>query len=701
MIRGLNARHARAWGSACTLLLLAACGGGGGGGGASFPLVGTPPASSGSGGSTGSSNAPPPVNQGKSGPKALVVEIDGLTHSALRDAMAQNKVPALQSLRVAPAWTGGANGTPSEQRTTDGPGWATLMTGTWAQRHGVRWDTADQRIDFKLAPSVFALARQNNKAAGYRTASVTSSPRYPLLLANEAGTVDSAIDCAGADACVTDRASQLIDAGYDLLVAQYGAPAAAAGNGLKSDAYQRSIADTAAGIGQLLARVAQRSANDPKEDWLVILTTGHGLDAFGSATGVQDNGNKTVFIASNKTLAALPGLGAAAPADATLLALAAAADIAPTVLRHLGALPAATDYRFAGQALQASTSLRSLAAKTGADKRSIELSWTLAGNTSAAVQVLRDGKVVATLPAGSTAYTDPIVAASDGLYAFQYTVVAGEASVALAAQISYVAPEAPVTLAPTLANGLVNYYPLDALPGVDTKNASTLAPWASDANGGSLVDDGYSAPYKAKALRVDSTVKNASGMAGYRLVQNNDVTTNAAVAAFTIGFWVRTDSTCSQGVSNGGTVIGNKNYTTGGNAGLAIGLFGSCEIRFNVGTGSARADSNGYSLSAGQWAYVAVVIDKAALTMRGYVMDPVRGVQTNSTAITTALVDKLGGLGNGLGLNEDGTGLYYQRESSSPRGAMDFNDFAIWNRALTSAELNSIFKSGQPLSTLP
>ncbi len=152
-------------------------------------------------------------------------------------------------------------------------------------------------------------------------------------------------------------------------------------------------------------------------------------------------------------------------------------------------------------------------------------------------------------------------------------------------------------------------------------------------------------------------------MAGYRLVQNSDVTTNPAVTAFTIGFWMRTDNTCSQGVSNGGTVIGNKNYTTGGNAGLAIGLFGSCEIRFNVGTGSARADSNGYSLSAGQWAYVAVVIDKAALTMKGYVMDPVRGIQTNSTAITSALVDKLGGLGNGLGLNEDGTGLYYQREN--------------------------------------
>lgn len=192
MIRGFSARRARAWVSTCALLLLAACGGGGGGGGAGLPLIGTPPA--GSGGGSGGGNPPPSVNQGKSGPKALVVEIDGLTHSALRDAMAQNKVPALQSLRLAPAWTGGANGTPSEQPTTDGPGWATLLTGTWAQRHGVRWDTADQRIDVKLAPSVFALARQNNKAAGYKTASVTSGPLYPLLLASEAGTVDSAID---------------------------------------------------------------------------------------------------------------------------------------------------------------------------------------------------------------------------------------------------------------------------------------------------------------------------------------------------------------------------------------------------------------------------------------------------------------------------------------------------------------------------
>ncbi|MDQ0610375.1 hypothetical protein QFZ83_004546 [Variovorax sp. W1I1] len=674
-----------------TSLALAACGGGGDGG-ASFPLVNVPPANG------GGSNPPASgTNQGKSGPKALVVEIDGLTHAALRHAMAQNKVPALQSLRVAPTWTGGANGTPSEQRTTDGPGWATLLTGTWVTRHGVRWDTADQRIDAKLAPSIFALAKQN-KAAGYKTASVTANALYPRLLANESGTVDGAVDCAGADACVTERTAQFIDAGYDLTVAQYGAPAAAADSGLKSDAYQRAISDTSAAVGRLLARIAQRTANDAKEDWLVILTTGHGLDAFGTASGLQAIDNKTIFIASNKTLAVLPGTGTAAPADTALLQLAAATDIAPTVLRHLGALPSSEAYNFNGQALQAATSLRNLFAKAGADKNSIELSWTLAGAATVPVQVLRDGKLVATLPAGSTAYADPIVADADGVYTYQYTVVAGEASVALAAQLAYVKP---ATLAPTLANGLVNYYPLDTLPAADLRNASTLSPWAADADGGTSVDDGFKLPYKVKALRVDSTVKNASGSAGYRLLQATDVATNPAVTAYTLGFWVRTDATCSQGVSNGASMLANKNYTTGANAGLAIGLFGSCEIRFNVGAGGGiRADSNGYGLSAGQWAYVAVVIDKANLKLTGYVFDSARAMQTGSATLTSTLVAQLGGLKNGIGLNEDGTGQYYQRETSSPRGAMDFNEFAIWNRALTTDELASIFKSGQPLTLL-
>ena len=158
-------------------------------------------------------------------------------------AFAQKKVPAsLQSLQLAPAWTGGTDGALSEQPATDGPGWATLLTGTWVPHHAVRADTADQRIDAKLAPSVFAFAKQK-KDAGYLTASVTANTLYPNLLLAETGTLDTAVDCAGADACVTANTTRLIGAGYDLLVAQYSAPAAAAANGLRSETYQRAVSD--------------------------------------------------------------------------------------------------------------------------------------------------------------------------------------------------------------------------------------------------------------------------------------------------------------------------------------------------------------------------------------------------------------------------------------------------------------------------
>ena len=675
-----------AFASIAVLLSLAACGGGGGGGT-------TAPAATGSAAPAPSNETSNEPNAGHGGQKVLLVQVDGLTYAALQGLQAGG---ALAGLKAAPAWTGGVGGTPSEQPTSTGPAWATLLTGTWA-RHGVEFDGGGQHIDTARTPTLLAQARQRTQPYAYRTSVVASSGTAASLAGDApvAAGIDDFVDCAGDDNCVTTQASRLIAAGSDLLVAEYSAPARAALDGLGSSAYSGSITRTAAGVQQLLDAIARRQAKDAQEDWLVLLSADHGLDAFGSATGAQSLQDKTIFIASNKALA-VPSAGTTDLA--TLMLGASAADLAPTALAHLGVLPAPEKRGYDGIALQAATAVRDLRAVAGADKASLALSWTLAGNTQVPVQVLRDGALVATLAAGSTSFTDPIVAAADGVYGYRYTVLAGDSAPGLDASINYVKP---IVLAPTLAQGLAVYYPFDALAPADAMAASTMAPWAADANGGSLLaDDPFKPAYKAKALRVDATVKNAGGSAGYRLLQTADVATDAAVTAYTIGFWVRTDATCSQGVSNGGTVIANKNYDTGGNAGLAIGLFGGCEIRFNVGTGSARADSNGYKLSAGQWAYVAMVIDKANLRMSGYVIDPALGTQAGSTAITSALVARLGGLANGIGLNEDGTGLYYQRNAASPRGAMDFDDFAIWRRALTAEEIGSLFKSGQPLSTL-
>lgn len=676
---------------------IAACGGGG-------DSASTAAATSAPIAGPSESNSPPAAptgtpNAGHGGPKVLMIQVDGFSYAALQNLQAAG---ALASLKAAPAWTGGVGGTASEQPTTTGPAWATLLTGTWA-RHAVEYDGSDQRIDTVRTPTLLAHAKQRTQPYAYRTSLVTSSATAASLsgAATVASSIDDLVDCAGSDSCVTTQASRLITAGSDLLVAEYNAPAQAATDGTASNAYRTSVSSTAAGIQKLLDAIARRQAQDPQEDWLVLLASDHGLDAFGSTTGSQSLQDKTIFIASNKSLPALPGVGTAGAADLpTLMQGASATDLAPTALAHLNVLPAAAQRGFDGIALQATTALRQLRATTGSDKASMELSWTLAGNTDVPVQVLRDGILVATLAAAATSYTDAIVAPADGVYNYRYTLVAGDSAPGLDASINYVKP---VVLAPTLAQGLAVYYPLDALAPTDAMAASTLAPWAVDADGGSLVtDDPFKPAYKAKALRVDSRVKNASGSSGYRLLQSSDVAADASVSAFTIGFWVRTDATCSQGVSGGASMMANKNYDSGGNAGLAIGLFGSCEIRFNAGSGGTRADSNGFRLSAGQWAYVAMVIDKANLKMTGYVLDPALGIQTKTPAnLTSALVSKLGGLGNGIGLNEDGTGQYYQRLSGSPRGAMDFDDFAIWRRALTADEITTLFKSGQPLSSLP
>ncbi|SCU76136.1 hypothetical protein CNECB9_2770044 [Cupriavidus necator] len=96
-------------------------------------------------------------------------------------------------------------------------------------------------------------------------------------------------------------------------------------------------------------------------------------------------------------------------------------------------------------------------------------------------------------------------------------------------------------------------------------------------DGGTLAADNFS----GQSLQLDSRVDS------YRLAYNAaDITQSPQ---FTIGFWFRTD--CSQGNGTGEPILSNKSYISGGNPGIAVALFGSCEIRFNLGSGK-RDDIN-------------------------------------------------------------------------------------------------------------
>ncbi len=630
--------------------------------------------------------------QALGGKKALIVTIDGLSYETLLQARQAGQHPALKSLIIAPAQTGGYVGTPSEQRTLPLPGWASLITGVWADQHGLRGvGTASPELN---APTLVALASTPAQAA-----MALSTADYRTLWSQDLqeGRIIEAANCTDSDSCVSEQTQQYLQEGKSLILAQIQAPArAATQGGLGSPAYRQAVQESLAALDKLLAIIEKRKQADASEDWLLILTTSYGLDEFGGTTGSQFNRNKTSFIATNKTLASLPAIDGQVTSSTDMNTLAAVIDIAPTVLSHLGIQ--SEPYRFRGSALQADSRVHNLAFNKPADKNMVDLSWTLQGETSQEIQVMRDGKLIATLPAGSTQYADPLPASETAqTYSLYYSVQVGQAASTLKAEVGY---QPPPKLADTLTNGLRSYYTFSAQPFSDNKGGSSLQTATPAIPAGQLIAGDFLDPSTPKGgLRIVGSNADSNGNRGYRLSMSRDLFSLSSVQQMTIGFWLRTPNNC-QGY--GASIMANKNYDSGNNPGFALGLFNAngCDIRFNTGYGGGRNESQGYNITPDEWAYVAVVIDKAEGKMLGHVFDPKKGAQFGSVALEARTLQALGGTGTGeLGLNEDVTGQYYKRWGRSDIN-MDFGELAMWDRALSTDELTSIFESRQPLSSL-
>ncbi|HRL22307.1 MAG TPA: hypothetical protein PLG97_02710 [Alcaligenes sp.] len=668
--------------SLSAVLLLSACGSGSSGGDGS-PATGQP-------------EQPTTPDTGKQqalgGKKALVVSIDGLTYEALLQARQSGKHPALSALSVAPAQTGGYAGTAAEQRTLPIPGWASLVTGSWADQHGLR-GVGVEALELK-APTLFSLAAEPQTAA---MAASTGDYRALLQADVQAGKLLEAANCTDSDPCVDEQAQAYLQQGKSLILAQLQAPArAATEHGLGSQAYAQAVQQSLDTLDKLTALIQERQQAESSEDWLLIVTTGYGLDEFGGTTGSQFNRNKTSFIASNKTLASLSAPDSAVDAGTDMNSLAAVIDIAPTVLSHLGAL--GKDYRFRGSPLQAGTSIRNVGFSKQEKKNSVDLHWKLIGNADQEVRVLRDGELVATLPAGATSHSDALpISEAAQVYSFRYTIQSGQAASTMQVEAGY---KPPPKLASTLKTGLTGYYPMTAQPLTDSQGLTTLQTFTAEVPAGQLIAADFLDPTTPTgALRIVGTNADSNGNRGYRLALNQDLFAKDGVPQLTIGFWFRTPNNCH---SYGASMLANKNYDSGGNPGFALDLFnnGGCDIRFNAGYGGGRNESQGYYVTPDEWAYVAVVIDKTGKIMRGHVFDNKRGAQFGSIPLEDRTLNALVGTGtNELGLAEDVTGQYYKRWKRSDIN-MDFGELAIWERALTTDELTSIYESRKPLSSL-
>lgn len=216
--------------------------------------------------------------------------------------------------------------------TDSGPGWSSVLTGVWPDRHGV---TGNDFAGADYARHPDFLTRAVTARPGLRTAAVVSWPELVRrgVLGPAIGQrvrYDGESDGYGtADRLVARTAARwLTEDDPDALFVYFGATDEAGhATGPLSPAYDRALLAQDTHLGHLLAAIDARRSDPGRADerWTVLVTTDHGhLDGGGHGGGTR--AEREVFV----ILAEPGGHGG------TLLDTPRLIDIAPTVLDRLG-----------------------------------------------------------------------------------------------------------------------------------------------------------------------------------------------------------------------------------------------------------------------------------------------------------------------------------------------------------------------------
>lgn len=292
------------------------------------------------------------VNPESRRPKVLIVGMDGLRYDRLTHSPAN--APVLHALMAAGAVGtsllpyGRADDDPSAggAYTDSGPGWSSILTGVWPDRHGVTGNDF-KGADYARYPDF--LTRAATARPGLRTAAAVS---WPALVRR--GTLGRAIGrrvrhngelwgYETADRRVARTALRwLTKSDPDVLFVYFGATDEAGHDtGPLSPAYDRALLAQDAHLGRLLEAIEARRAvpGHAEERWTVLVTTDHGhLDSGGH--GGDSRAEREVFV-----ILAEPG-----KPGGTRLVAPRLVDIAPTVLDRLG-IPIDPAWGLPGRAL--------------------------------------------------------------------------------------------------------------------------------------------------------------------------------------------------------------------------------------------------------------------------------------------------------------------------------------------------------------
>jgi predicted AlkP superfamily pyrophosphatase or phosphodiesterase len=222
--------------------------------------------------------------------KVLLIGIDGLQF----EQIAKVNTPNFDKFTIKRGYNGGIFGTPSQQVTSSGPSWVTILTGVWTDKHGITSNSASQ---VSTASSVFKFIK--SAKSKLRTSSISTWKNINLLLYKDMYAVDFSTQ-GGGDKNSTKIAKNQIKKHASDFVFIHLDDIDHAGHAVGfGDKYKASIKVVDDQIGDLL-KVIQKREKKHNEDWLVILVTDHGRDLKGKGHGNQTLTEKTIFIGMNK-----------------------------------------------------------------------------------------------------------------------------------------------------------------------------------------------------------------------------------------------------------------------------------------------------------------------------------------------------------------------------------------------------------------
>ena len=276
--------------------------------------------------------------------KAVFILLDGIP----ADVIEQVATPALDEIAAAGGYTrayvGGEVGGRTETPTISAPGYMSLLTATWANKHNVRGNS-NQLPNYAFW-NVFRIVKSVDASRKIALFSSWLDNRTVLVGEGLPGAGEFRFDYIADGferdtvAFPHDPASRYIRAIDERVTTEAAVYIAAKGPDLSwvylqhtddvghangdSDAFFTAVRQADARVGRIWAAVKQRQALG--ENWMIVVTTDHGRDArTGKGHGGQSERERTTWIVTNQS-----GLDARFTTGTPAIV-----DIAPSILQHL------------------------------------------------------------------------------------------------------------------------------------------------------------------------------------------------------------------------------------------------------------------------------------------------------------------------------------------------------------------------------